>query len=89
MSTDLGASEAFEATVPLSIGANYTISERTVQIKVTTKDGEVVATVTITQTAGDVSFSFTPKSGRLTYSGTPAVTVSISCNTTWALSVVS
>lgn len=89
LSTDLGASEAFEATVPLSIGANYTISERTVQIKVTTKDGEVVATVTITQTAGDVSFSFTPKSGRLTYSGTPAVTVSISCNTTWALSVVS
>lgn len=89
LSTDLGASEAFEATVPLSIGANYTISERTVQIKVTTKDGGVVATVTITQAAGDVSFSFTPKSGRLTYSGTPAVTVSISCNTTWSLSVVS
>lgn len=89
LSTDLGASEAYQATVPLSIGANYTISERTVQIKVTTKDGGVVATVTITQAAGDVSFSFTPKSGRLTYSGTPAVTVSISCNTTWALSVVS
>jgi hypothetical protein len=89
LSTDLGASEAFEATVPLSIGANYTISERTVQIKVTTKDGGVVATVTITQTAGDVSFLFTPKSGRLTYSGTPVVTVSISCNTTWSLSVVS
>ena len=89
LSTDLGASEAFEATVPLSIGANYTISERIVQIKVTTKDGGVVATVTITQTAGDVSFLFTPKSGRLTYSGTPVVTVSISCNTTWSLSVVS
>lgn len=89
LSTDLGASEAYQATVPLSIGANYTISERTVQIKVTTKDGKVVATVTITQTAGDVSFSFIPKSGRLTYSGTPAVTVSISCNTTWVLSVVS
>lgn len=89
LSTDLGASEAFEATVPLSIGANYTISERTVQIRVTTKDGGVIATVTITQTAGDVSFSFTPKSGRLTYSGTPAVTVSVSCNTTWTLSVVS
>lgn len=89
LSTDLGASEAYQATVPLSIGANYTISERTVQIKVTTKDGGVVATVTITQTAGDISFSFTPKSGRLTYSGTPAVTVSISCNTTWTLSVVS
>lgn len=89
LSTDLGASEAYQATVPLSIGANYTISERTVQIKVTTKDGGVVATVTITQAAGDVSFSFIPKSGRLTYSGTPAVTVSISCNTTWTLSVVS
>lgn len=89
LSTDLGASEAFEATVPLSIGANYTISERSVQIRVTTKDGGVVATVTITQAAGDVSFSFTPKSGRLTYSGTPAVTVAVSCNTTWTLSVVS
>lgn len=89
LSTDLGASEAFEATVPLSIGANYTIDERSVQIRVTTKDGEVVATVTITQAAGDISFSFTPKSGRLTYSGTPAVTVAVSCNTTWTLSVVS
>src|SRR5699024_3102391 len=49
LSTDLGASEAFEATVSLSIGTNYTISERTVQIRVTTKDGGVVATVTITQ----------------------------------------
>lgn len=89
LSTDLGASEAFEATVPLSIGANYTISERSVQIRVTSKDGGAVATVTITQAAGDVSFSFTPKSGRLTYSGTPAVTVAVSCNTTWTLSVVS
>ena len=89
LSPDLGASEAFQATLVLTIPANYTINQRSVQMKVTTKDGEVIATVTITQTAGDVSFSFTPKSGRLTYSGTPAVTVSVSCNTTWTLSVVS
>lgn len=89
LSTDLGASESFEATVSLNIGANYTISERSAQIKVTTKDGGVVATVTITQTAGDVSFSFLPKSGRLTSNGTPAVVVTVSCNTTWSLSVVS
>ena len=89
LSPDLGASEAFQATLVLTIPANYTINQRSVQMKVTTKDGGVIATVTITQTAGDVSFSFTPKSGRLTYSGTPAVTVSVSCNTTWTLSVVS
>lgn len=89
LSPDLGASEAFQATLVLTIPANYTINQRSVQMKVTTKDGGVVATVTITQAAGDVSFSFTPKSGRLTYSGTPAVTVAVSCNTTWTLSVVS
>lgn len=89
LSTDLGVSEAFEATVSLNIEANYTISERSAQIKVTTKDGGVVATVTITQSAGDVTFSFVPKSGRLTYSGTPAVIVTVYSNTTWELSVVS
>lgn len=89
LSTDLGASEAFEATVSLNIKANYTISERSAQIKVTTKDGDVVATVTITQSAGDVAFSFAPKSGRLTYNGTPAIIVTVYSNTTWELSVVS
>ena len=89
LSTDLGATEAYEATVALSIPANYSISERSTQIKVTTKDEAVVATVTITQVAGDVSFAFTPKSGRLTYQGTPAITVQVTCNTSWTLSVVS
>lgn len=83
---DPGAAQEYAFSITFTgIPANTSISSLVSQLTVTTDDNHS-ATCDITQAAGDAYLTIDPTTINLTAEGTPAVSVTVSSNTSWTVS---
>lgn len=83
---DPGAAQQYTFSITFTnIAENTTISSLTSQLTVTA-NGSQTATCDITQAAGDAYLTIDPTTINLTAAGTPAVSVTVSSNTSWTVS---
>lgn len=83
---DPGAAQQYAFSITFSgIGENTAISARTSQLTVTANNSNT-ATCDITQAAGEAYLTIEPTTINLTAEGTPAVSVTVSSNTSWSIS---
>jgi hypothetical protein len=85
ISGDPGATAQYSFSVSLSVPKNTTITAIARTLKVT-NGGDVSAQITLNQTAGDAYLTLSETTITLPYSGTPAVSVAVSSNTSWTVS---
>ena len=88
ISGDPGGTAQFAFSITLTIPENTTISSIDRQLKVTAGDdaNPPYANITITQAAGDPTLSLSENSITIPQAGTPAVSVSVTSNTSWTVS---
>ena len=82
---DPGATAQFAFSISLTFPANSTISEITRSLIVTDNAGNT-AQIAIVQAAGDATLSVSPASITIPQAGTPAVSVTVTSNTSWSVS---
>ena len=88
ISSDPGASQEFPFSIQFAnVGANTTITAKSVQLIVTDNAGNT-ATCTITQAAGDPTLSVSPASVQLdwnSYSAETSASFAVTSNTNWTI----
>lgn len=82
---DPGATAEFAFSIALTFPANTTIEEITRSLIVTDNAGNT-AQIAIVQAAGDATLSVSPASITIPQAGTPAVSVTVTSNTSWSVS---
>ena len=82
---DPGATAQFAFSIALTFPANATIEEITRSLIVTDNAGNT-AQIAIVQAAGDATLSVSPASITIPQAGTPAVSVTVTSNTSWSVS---
>ena len=83
---DPGAAQQYAFSITFTnIAENTSISSLTSQLTVTA-NGSQTATCDITQAAGDAYLTISPTTINLTAAGTPAVSVTVTSNTSWTIS---
>lgn len=82
---DPGANSEFDFNIQLNLPANETVGE-VVRNLLVTAEGSQTAQIAIKQTAGDPTLEIEPTEVTIPQSGTPAVSVQITSNTTWTIS---
>lgn len=82
---DPGASAEYDWEISLTVPENETVDEIVRTLKVTT-DGGISAQIAIKQTAGDPVLEIEPTEIIIPQTGTPAVDVNVTSNTTWTIS---
>ena len=85
ISGDPGATAQFAFSIALTFPANATIEEITRSLIVTDNAGNT-AQIAIVQAAGDATLSVSPASITIPQAGTPAVSVTVTSNTSWSVS---
>ena len=83
---DPGAAQQYTFSITFTgIDENTSISSLTSQLTVTA-NGSQTTTCDITQAAGDAYLTISPTTINLTAAGTPAVSVTVTSNTSWTIS---
>lgn len=82
---DPGATAEYSFSIALSFPANTTVSEVSRTLKVTA-DGAQVAQIVLRQTAGEPTLSLGATEITIPQAGSPAVSVSVTSNTSWTVS---
>lgn len=84
ISGDPGAQNEFAFSIDLEIPENETVAE-IVRTLLVTANGAQTAQIAIKQAAGDPTLSIEPTEITIPQTGTPAVSVQVTSNTTWTI----